>query len=260
VLFAARSDGSVLPRVLARGSPLVDGSLRALRAVRPPLSQSREGQIAREPTAAEPHGAVLPRGSKRNGIAGYDVVASGGEPGTDEHAAATEAADELALVDGCDRCGTHGALEAVSVDLDAPLPIRPGTLAGLHSPLAHAQLAGLQRHQTVLALEFATHFLRALEVVVRGRFREFLAHERDGDVHVIVAVLGQPVSHGNPPAGGLARLFGEPHTVDELLRDRAPLLIAQLTLVGAQRQRAVPHVGRDALGVSSPVCGSSMRT
>jgi hypothetical protein len=143
-----------------------------------------------------------PRGPECDRIAGYDVVASSSEPGTDEHTAATETADELTLVDGRDRCCAYRPLEAVRVDLDAPLPVRSGTFAGLHSPLDHAQIAGLQRHQTVLALELATHFLRPLEVVGRGRFGAILAHERHGDVHVIVVVLRQPVTHGDPPAGG----------------------------------------------------------
>jgi hypothetical protein len=44
----------------------------------------------------------------------------------------------------------------------------------------------------------------AVEVVVRGGLRAVFAGERHGDVHVVVAVLGQPVTNGHPPARGLA--------------------------------------------------------
>ena len=133
----------------------------------------------------------------------------------------------------------------MSVDLGAIGADRPFTLGGFHPALSKSQAAALQLFEAILALKVAAHFLCLLEVVVGSRFRTVLAHERHGDMYVVIAVRGEPMAHRDPPAGGLSACLGEAHPVSEVLRDHAPLLIRQLSLFGTQRERAMPHVARD---------------
>ena len=84
-LFTARGNRPVLPRVLRGSTPLVDGALRARRAVRPSLTQPRQGQVACQPAPAIPDGLLTCRRSDGYRVAGDHVVAAGREPGPHEH-------------------------------------------------------------------------------------------------------------------------------------------------------------------------------
>ena len=60
----------------------------------------------------------------------------------------------------------------------------------------------------------------------------------------------------HPAARGLGALVVvELHRPHEVVGDLAPLLVAQLALVGTQRQRAVPHVRRPGSGTDPRVGG-----
>ena len=69
------------------------------------------------------------------------------------------------------------------------------------------------------------------------RLGAILAHQIDGDMNVIVAVLRDTMPDRNPSARGLRAIrVVELHRAHEVARDLAPLLIGQHALVGAQRQ------------------------
>jgi len=88
----------------------------------------------------------------------------------------------------------------------------------------------------VASLELAAGFLRAGTIIVHARAPAILADQLHDEVDVIASVLRQPVADRHPP------LPAEPHLLDELTRDRQPLLVCEHLLVRVQRQRAAPHV------------------
>ncbi len=207
-------------------------------------------------------------GAQRHGVSGHNVVAARGVPGADEHAVSTHSADELALVlrraGGC----TDRPLEALGVDLVGAAPGRGLALSRTLAALRDGALGVVQQLQPELALELPRRLLGTGVVEVRARLRAVLADQGHGDVHVVVAVLRQPVPNRHPSAIGLPDLLaGVAHLLHESLADRSPLLVRELALVRRDRQGRVPHIRghtvrrRGArLGIHRLLVASDLRT
>ena len=182
-----------------------------------------------------------------NRVAGNDIVAPRGVTGPDEHSPASEAANELALINRRRGGGPHRAFHLVSVDLDRVGAYRALSFGRLDAALTDSLTPALQQLQPVLALQVAAHVLSSTEIIVRGRFGAILTNQGHSDVHVVVAVRRQTMADSHPTTRRFTAGLGEAHAVSEILCDRSPLLIGKLTLLGAQREQTVPYVASNSL-------------
>src|SRR3954447_24928500 len=139
----------------------------------------------------------LPRGRAQRGrVAGHDVVTASRKTWSQLDARLAYAAHELGLVDARRRARAHDALEPLARELLAPRLGGGGAFGGLVPARPSAAGGARFEHaQAVPLLELAAHLLGARAVVPHVRRLAVLVHERDDDVHVIVAALGRAVAH-----------------------------------------------------------------
>lgn len=214
-------------------------------------------QIARHANAGE----QFPADATQDVVVGYSVTvkpargerpvwfgggSAGGEPWPgQQQPGPAQAADELRLRPARGRDSTYGAFQPGPARLGRAVTGGAGQLGRLHPPGPPADRAALQHLQPVPALKLPGQRLRPRPVVPHIGLGAVLAHQRHRQMDVVVARRGQPVPHRHPPARGLRPAgtagLGEAHPVDEVGGDRRPPLVGQLALLGAQRQRAVPH-------------------
>lgn len=109
------------------------------------------------------------------------------------------------------------------------------TLSGIIPTGRAISLHRFQRLQTVRNFERTCDSLRPLVVHVNGSLGAVLTHQVHGDVNVIVPVLRDTVTHGNPTAWCLGSLvIVETHLTHKVVGDRIPLFIGKRALFGAQ--------------------------
>ena len=96
--------------------------------------------------------------------------------------------------------------------------------------------------ETVLLLNLTGDFLRPALVKMNVCFGAVLADHLHGDVNVVVAVLGLSVVDSRPSGRLSAIGVNEAHTLNAIVSDLGPLLIAEFSLISFQGQRAMPDV------------------
>src|SRR5699024_5476222 len=133
--------------------------------------------------------------------------------------------------------------QLLPLDERGPFTLRALTLPRLlvRQRLLHRRTLG--DGQTELAFQLSADLLGSGTVVVFACTRTVLGDHLHGDVDVVVAVLRQAVSNGDPPGSLRPVRVDESHAFDELFRDHLPCSIRQWFIRSStQRQGAVPHV------------------
>jgi hypothetical protein len=116
------------------------------------------------------------------------------------------------------------------------LPVRAGRFRN-----APVRVPARDVLQPELVLQFRAGF-PGLEVVVPGAgLGAVLADQADRDMDVVVAVLGQAVMDGDPPARGLAVRAVKAQRPDQGVRGLGPLGVGERAFPGLEGERAVPH-------------------
>ena len=127
-LFPPWCGRSVLPRVLARGTPLLDCALRGLWAVGPSLAKPRQREVPGEPAAPEPDGLIPSARSHSNGVTGHNVVTPRRKAWPDQNTATAKPPHKVTLIKRCCGSGAYGALQPVRIDFDRSRPRSARTL------------------------------------------------------------------------------------------------------------------------------------
>jgi hypothetical protein len=121
----------------------------------------------------------------------------------------------------------------VALHLGQSLADGLGLFRGSESPF---RADGCELVEAVLFLQCPGGLLGLVFALPAVPFGALVADHAGHEVDVVVAVLTQPVTDGNPPGRGLSAVFSEVHVLHEVVGDGAPLLVGELAFLCGQAQ------------------------
>jgi hypothetical protein len=111
-----------------------------------------------------------------------------------------------------------------------------GSLALFRGSEAAFRADGFELVEAVLLLQHTGDLLRLVLALPAVPFGAVVPDHAGHDVDVVVAVLAEAVTDGNPPGRGLSAVLGEVHLLHEVVGNDAPLLVGELSFFGRQAQ------------------------
>ena len=175
-------------------------------------------------------------------VADDDVLGSLREPWQCLDAELTQTDQEVVLAGGGYRRCAHALLKDLPVGAFVSLPVRGTQVCCGVCARAARVLTGLDDVQAVLVLDPVGGPHRPWLVLPAVPACAVLAHDVGHDVDVVAAGLRRSMMDRDPPARSLAVLAGEAHLVHEVVGDHPPSLVALRSLLGLERQGAVPDM------------------